>query len=81
MQYYDHLCSQDKVLYSTLRTLINEIFELERFDSEKLAKYMRCLLRVVLPDADLSLRVIDEICRIIKQAAEVSLILKDYKEI
>ncbi|KAM0277568.1 hypothetical protein ACHAQH_005687 [Verticillium albo-atrum] len=36
-------------LYPALRQIINEIWQLERFDAARLAKYMRCLFQAVLP--------------------------------
>ncbi|KAI0549533.1 meiosis protein SPO22/ZIP4 like-domain-containing protein [Xylaria curta] len=38
-----------QVLYQTMRELINQIWTLESFGIEKLAKYMRCLLKATLP--------------------------------
>ncbi|KAI0862583.1 meiosis protein SPO22/ZIP4 like-domain-containing protein [Xylaria cubensis] len=38
-----------QVLYQTMRELINQIWTLESFGHEKLAKYMRCLLKATLP--------------------------------
>ncbi|CAJ2511271.1 Uu.00g068960.m01.CDS01 [Anthostomella pinea] len=58
------------VLYNTLRKLINCIWELEHFDNKKLAKYMRCLLKVTLPlEPNLPLKVIEETCDIVKESA------------
>ncbi|KAK9785215.1 putative Meiosis protein SPO22/ZIP4 like-domain-containing protein [Seiridium cardinale] len=59
-----------QVVYATLRAIINEIFKLESFDSEKLAKYMRCLLRITMSDAELSSKLVEEICNMVKQAAK-----------
>ncbi|KAI2642013.1 hypothetical protein GGS21DRAFT_286435 [Xylaria nigripes] len=57
-----------QVLYQTLRELINQIWALERFDSEKLAKYMRCLLKVTLPmEHTIPLNLIEEICINVKE--------------
>ncbi|KAI8955904.1 meiosis protein SPO22/ZIP4 like-domain-containing protein [Xylaria longipes] len=38
-----------QVLYQTMRELINQIWTFENFGNEKLAKYMRCLLKAALP--------------------------------
>ncbi|KAI1751205.1 meiosis protein SPO22/ZIP4 like-domain-containing protein [Xylaria castorea] len=38
-----------QVLYQTMRELINQIWTLENFGHEKLARYMRCLLKATLP--------------------------------
>ncbi|KAI2473487.1 meiosis protein SPO22/ZIP4 like-domain-containing protein [Annulohypoxylon bovei var. microspora] len=59
------------VLYSTLRKIINHIFSLERFDNEKLAKYLRCLLKATLAsEPEFPLRIMDDICRLVKQCAD-----------
>ncbi|KAI0205435.1 SPO22-domain-containing protein [Astrocystis sublimbata] len=51
-----------QVLYQTMRDLINQIWALENFGNEKLAKYMRCLLKVTLPmEHGIPLNLIDEI--------------------
>jgi hypothetical protein len=56
------------VLYATLRKIINAIWKLEHFDTEKLAKYLRCLLQATLSlDAEQPLKVIEEICEVVKQ--------------
>lgn len=68
------------VLYGTLRKIINHIFLLEQFDNEKLAKYLRCLLKATLSsDPDYPLRVMDDICRLVKQCASVSYVSKGPK--
>ncbi|KAH8205291.1 hypothetical protein TruAng_000538 [Truncatella angustata] len=59
-----------QVVYSTLRSIINDIFKLEKFDNGKLAKYMRCLMNITMSDAKLSLMLIEEISVMVKQAAE-----------
>ncbi|KAJ8131120.1 hypothetical protein O1611_g2505 [Lasiodiplodia mahajangana] len=57
-------------LYQTMRELVNQIWALENFGQEKLAKYMRCLLKITLPmEYRLSLNLIEEITTIIKQSA------------
>ncbi|KAI1431325.1 meiosis protein SPO22/ZIP4 like-domain-containing protein [Xylaria sp. CBS 124048] len=59
-----------RVLYQTLREIINQIWALENFDFEKLAKYMRCLLKVTLPmEHKLPLNLIEEICTNVKELA------------
>ncbi|XXG97784.1 Transcription factor [Hypoxylon texense] len=59
-----------QILYSTLRKIINHIFLLERFDNEKLAKYLRCLLKAMLSsEPEFPLKVMDDICRLVKQCA------------
>lgn len=62
------------VLYSTLRRIINEIWFLERFEVDKLAKYMRCLLQTTLAtDADLPLRVVEEVIHLVREVNKVCL--------
>ncbi|KAL7624282.1 sporulation-specific protein 22 [Parahypoxylon ruwenzoriense] len=59
-----------QVLYSTLRKIVNHIFSLERFDNEKLAKYLRCLLKATFAlEPDFPLKIIEDICRLVKQCA------------
>ncbi|KAI3327671.1 SPO22-domain-containing protein [Xylariaceae sp. AK1471] len=56
-----------QVLYQTMRELVNQIWELEHFDTENLAKYMRCLLKATLPmEHKIPLHLIEEICTMIK---------------
>ncbi|KAI8625467.1 SPO22-domain-containing protein [Xylariaceae sp. FL1651] len=58
------------VLYSTLRELVNQIWTLEHFDSKKLAKYMRCLLKATLPMGHkISLNLVEEVCTMVKRLA------------
>ncbi|KAI1655710.1 hypothetical protein F4813DRAFT_391285 [Daldinia decipiens] len=59
-----------QVLYSTLRKIINQIFSLENFDNEKLAKYLRCLLKATLAsEPEYPLKIMEDICRLVKQCA------------
>jgi hypothetical protein len=60
------------VLYSTLRALVNESWQIEAFDVAKLAKWLRCLLLAVISDTQLSLQLIEETCDRISQAKTVS---------
>ncbi|KAI1506177.1 meiosis protein SPO22/ZIP4 like-domain-containing protein [Biscogniauxia marginata] len=60
-----------QVLYSTLRKLVNCIWDLEHFEPAKLAKYMRCLLKATLPlEPEIPLKIIEEICNMVKQSVE-----------
>ncbi len=60
-------------MFGAMRLIINNIFELEKFDNEKLAKYIRCIFQVILPlDEDLSLQLVDEALNIAREGAEVS---------
>lgn len=60
-------------LYATMRIIINEIWTLENFTVEKLAKYMRCLFQATLPlDDGLALGLMDEFCEWTCEASKVS---------
>jgi hypothetical protein len=62
-----------KVLYSTMRKIVNEIWVLESFDAVKLAKYTRCLFQATLPlDDGLAMRLLDEACSKARELREVS---------
>ncbi|TGJ79299.1 hypothetical protein E0Z10_g9467 [Xylaria hypoxylon] len=53
-----------------MRELVNQIWNLEHFSDEKLAKYMRCLLKVTLPmEHKIPLNVIEEISTMVKELA------------
>ncbi|GAP85521.1 putative SPO22-domain-containing protein [Rosellinia necatrix] len=59
-----------QVMYQTMRELVNQIWTLERFDSEKLSKYMRCLLKLTLPmHHRIPLTLIEEIATMAKELA------------
>ncbi|KAI1417997.1 meiosis protein SPO22/ZIP4 like-domain-containing protein [Hypoxylon sp. FL1857] len=68
----EDLCQTfEVVLYSTLRKIINHIFSLEQFDNEKLAKYLRCLLKATLAsEPEFPLKIMEDICRLVKQCAD-----------
>ncbi|KAI3341252.1 meiosis protein SPO22/ZIP4 like-domain-containing protein [Ustulina deusta] len=60
----------DQVLYQTIRELVNQIWTLEHFGDEKLAKYMRCLLKATLPmEHKIPLNLIEEISTMVKELA------------
>jgi hypothetical protein len=72
-----HVCAQSantcSVKYSTLRTVINQIWTLKRFEIDKLAKYMRCLLQVTLPyDDAVAHDLMSEIFERVKESDSVS---------
>ncbi|RWA09852.1 hypothetical protein EKO27_g5250 [Xylaria grammica] len=53
-----------------MRELVNQMWTLEHFGGEKLAKYMRCLLKATLPmEHNISLNLIKEISTMVKQSA------------
>lgn len=54
-----------------MRELINQIWTLESFGNEKLAKYMRCLLKATLPmEHTIPMSLLEEISAMVKQLAE-----------
>ncbi|KAL6864455.1 meiosis protein SPO22/ZIP4 like domain-containing protein [Trichoderma novae-zelandiae] len=60
-----------KALFSTMRLIINEIFELEQFDYEKLAKYIRCMFQAVLGLDDASaLQLVAQAIQIAREGKE-----------
>ncbi|KAM0493479.1 hypothetical protein ACHAPB_008443 [Verticillium nonalfalfae] len=64
-----HLPPRD--LYSALRQIINEIWNLERFDPATLAKYIRCLFQAVLPlESELGRQILQEAISKARASAE-----------
>ncbi|UKZ81939.1 hypothetical protein TrVFT333_009717 [Trichoderma virens FT-333] len=60
-----------KALFSTMCLIINEIFELEDFDYEKLAKYIRCMFQAILGLDDASaLQLVDQALQIAREGKE-----------
>lgn len=56
-----------------MRLIINEMFELQHFDYEKLAKYIRCMFQAILGLDDASaLQLIDQAIQIAREGKEVS---------
>lgn len=56
--------------------IINEIYELQDFDGEKLAKYIRCMVQAVLPlDDALALQLIDQALQIAREGQQVGVFL------
>ncbi|KAI0539329.1 meiosis protein SPO22/ZIP4 like-domain-containing protein [Xylaria digitata] len=59
-----------QVLYQILRELVNQIWNLEHFGDEKLAKYLRCLLKATLPmEHHIPLNLMEEISTMVKESA------------
>lgn len=57
-----------------MRLIINEIFALEKFDNQQLAKYIRCMFQSILPlDDNLALQVIDQALQIAREGTQASL--------
>lgn len=53
--------------------IINEIFELEQFDSEKLAKYIRCVFQATRPlDSSMALQLLDQAIEVAEEGKQVS---------
>lgn len=64
-------------MFSTMRLIINEIFELEKFDYQKLMKYIRCMFQVILgADDTLALQLVDQALQIAREAKEVIIYLR-----
>ncbi|EGR47977.1 uncharacterized protein TRIREDRAFT_62938, partial [Trichoderma reesei QM6a] len=60
-----------KALFSTMRLIINEMFELQHFDYEKLAKYIRCMFQAILGlDDDAALQLVDQAIQIAREGKE-----------
>ncbi|KAK7423893.1 sporulation-specific protein 22 [Neonectria punicea] len=60
------------VLYATMRLIINQIFELEDFDNQRLAKYIRCMFQAILPlDDNLALQVVDQALQIAREGSQM----------
>ncbi|PNP45998.1 hypothetical protein THARTR1_10832 [Trichoderma harzianum] len=54
-----------------MRLLINEIFELDKFDYEKLAKYIRCMFQAILGlDDSATLQLVDQAIQIAREGKE-----------
>lgn len=57
-----------------MRLIINEIFDIENFDSAKLAKYIRCMFQAVLPlDDGLALQLLGQALQIAREGRQVRL--------
>ncbi|QPC76062.1 hypothetical protein HYE68_006814 [Fusarium pseudograminearum] len=60
------------VAYGTMRLIINEIYLLEGFDNKRLAKYIRCLFKAILPlDDRLALQVIEQAVKVAREGSQV----------
>ena len=60
------------VIFASMKLIINEIYELEGFDHEKLAKYIRCMFQAILPlDDGPALQLIDQALQICCEGEEV----------
>ncbi|KAM5374696.1 hypothetical protein ACJZ2D_006474 [Fusarium nematophilum] len=61
-------------VYATMRLIINEIFALEQFDSQKLAKYMHCMYQAILPlDDSLALQVVEQALQIAREGSQTDI--------
>ncbi|KAK5997795.1 hypothetical protein PT974_00156 [Cladobotryum mycophilum] len=62
-----------KVMFASMRLIINEIFELEEFDHEKLAKYIRCMFQVILPlDEGSAFQLVEQALQIAREGKDVA---------
>ncbi|WKT38518.1 Tetratricopeptide-like helical domain superfamily [Fusarium oxysporum f. sp. vasinfectum] len=60
------------VVYGTMRLIINEIFSLEQFDNQQLAKYMRCMFQAILPlDDNLAFQVVEQAVQIAREGCQM----------
>jgi hypothetical protein len=56
-----------------MRLIVNEIFSLEEFDNQRLAKYMRCMFQAILPlDDNLAFQVVEQAVQIAREGSQVS---------
>jgi hypothetical protein len=59
-------------MFTTMRVIINEIFELEHFDGTKLAKYIRCVFQAtLLLDDNLALQLVDQAIQVSGEGQQV----------
>lgn len=55
-----------------MRLIINEIFALDEFDNQQLAKYIRCMFQAILPlDDNLALQVVDQALKVAREGSQV----------
>ncbi|RFN41036.1 hypothetical protein FIE12Z_13002 [Fusarium flagelliforme] len=60
------------VVYGTMCLIINQIHSLERFDNKRLAKYIRCLFKAILPLDDLlALQVVEQAVTIAREGGQM----------
>ncbi|KAF4502049.1 transcription factor [Fusarium agapanthi] len=60
------------VVYGAMRLIINEIFSLEQFDNQQLAKYMRCMFQAILPlDDNLAFQVVEQAVQIAREGRQM----------
>lgn len=61
------------VFFTTMRFIVNQIFKTEQFDSDKLARYIRCIFQAALPlDDAVAMQVLDQAVDVSRQCAQVS---------
>ncbi|KAJ6786811.1 hypothetical protein PWT90_02639 [Aphanocladium album] len=65
-----------QVKSSLLKSIVNQVFEIEKFDSSRLARYLRCMVQVLLPVAEdfLARELLEQAMDIAKQAKEVNVL-------
>ncbi|KOS21897.1 hypothetical protein ESCO_001803 [Escovopsis weberi] len=62
-----------RVMFATMRLIITEIYELEDFDREKMAKYIRCVFQAILPlDDEAAIQLLDQALGIAKAGKTAS---------
>lgn len=58
------------VMFTTMRLIVNQIFRIDDFDCEKLAKYIRCMFQATLPlDDSLAFQLLKEALHIAGQSS------------
>jgi hypothetical protein len=56
-----------------MRLIVNGISVLDKFDTQKLGKYLRCIFQVILPlDDTLALQLLEETSHIAREGSQVS---------
>ncbi|TQV91646.1 Meiosis specific protein SPO22 [Cordyceps javanica] len=62
-----------KVQSSLLKTIVNEIFAIEKFKCDRLAQYLRCMVQVLLPMADdgAARELLDQAGQVARESKEV----------
>ena len=56
-----------------MKLIVNQIFAVEQFDSNKLAKYIRCIFQATLPWGDnTALQLVDQAMQVAKEGSQVS---------
>lgn len=62
-----------QVKSSMLKSIINEVFTVENFKSDRLAQYLRCMVQALLPMADdgPAREILDQAIQVAEEAKQV----------